>query len=1096
MNALHRTAPLLLLVPFLMAMPCAFQQPGGPFIDAPQPGAPVTTASFLVQVTVPAGSSFDPLADVTLNDVALAMTGGPTTFTTTVQPGFPLTDTNVLVARARNATGEETARTRLVDYQPEKARARRITHANDLIHGPLAHSRLGDVLIENDVARFVIQDVGKRDLYSVGAFGGNLIDAELKARPAVDNFLEIQPMLNIETVINAQTLEIVNDGADGLAAIVRTCGPDDLLDFVNPSSVVSDAGLNTFPALADDRDLEIEGCTEYELEPGAPHLRMRTEVFNNQAPGAAIPDLPLFVGDWLNPAGQLDTWSKPEAGWADGLTSLFDAMSFVGVDQAAGAEYAYLGIRNPLFGFGGSSYFSTSGVFFVLHNLSVVGVLLGQPSQFIVPQGGSQIFERVLAVGDGTGAAAVQLEADITGLAVGHVEGCVTVGGTPREGARISFGKTGATGAFTRLDQAVETRSGPCPNYRAPVAPGVHQAVAGRRGAPYEGSAPVPPPQAVVVTAGATTSGVDFALPATGRLDVDVSDEGGSPLPARVTVVGFDPSPELTVPGLAIPGFGGATLSVLHDIDDGLPFGIVDFAHTDVAGRVSFEIEPGSYQVFVSRGTEYSRFETPVVVSGGAVTPVVAQIARVVDTSGFVSSDFHVHGIRSADSQIPDVRRVQQFAAEGLENVVMTDHHVHTDLGPAIAAQGLEGFVTSTIGEEITTFDYGHFNGYPFTIDSSVPSGGSTDWGGAAPPGEDFPSFGNFNATPPEVFALATQGARSLPDTAVQVNHINSHYVPLQIDTAPAGPIQDGLDPAERAILRLPAAGNLFHPFPALELWNGMNRGHQSEFLNGRIGIWFNQLNKGLATTAIADTDTHTFTNLRTAGARTWTASSTDAPESVDPDEVARSVLTGRAVGGQGLYVQTRLLARDGSSGVADLTLGGTTEVVSSNGDVDLEVRVQAPLWAPFDRIEVYANAATAAVDPQEPYLYVAAPGSAQVFLEGDCDPLTSGDGQFDVSIVDVAPGVPGGQRLETTVVVPFAGLAQDTWFVAVVKGTDGSCPPMFPVHPHDLDTGPNATLADLLDGNVGERGVQPLGLTNALRADVDGTPGFQAPNP
>jgi len=40
----------------------------------------------------------------------------------------------------------------------------------------------------------------------------------------------------------------------------------------------------------------------------------------------------------------------------------------------------------------------------------------------------------------------------------------------------------------------------------------------------------------------------------------------------------------------------------------------------------------------------------------------------------------------------------------------------------ALSATNLIG---TTVGEEITTFDYGHFNGYPFTIDPSVPSGGA-----------------------------------------------------------------------------------------------------------------------------------------------------------------------------------------------------------------------------------------------------------------------------------------------------------------------------------------------------------------------------------
>jgi hypothetical protein len=427
---------------------------------------------------------------------------------------------------------------------------------------------------------------------------------------------------------------------------------------------------------------------------------------------------------------------------------------------------------------------------------------------------------------------------------------------------------------------------------------------------------------------------------------------------------------------------------------------------------------------------------------------------------------------------------------------------VHTDLSPTIAALGLGGFVTSTVGEEITTFDYGHFNGYPFTIDPSVPSGGSTDWGKAAPPGEDFPSAGAFNATPGEIHALATAGARATPDTTVQINHIDSHFAPVQIDTSVGGEIADDLDDAERAARRLPdiaSAGNLFHHFPALELWNGADRAQQENFLLERIGIWFNHLNKGLRTTAISDTDTHTFGDLETAGARTWTAASTDLVPGIDGGEVARSVDAGRAVGGQGLYVQTRLTAAS-TSQAADLMLGGSTDLTTTDGAVSLEIKVQAPLWAQFDRIEVYANGLPApdAKGSTSPYLF-SADVPAVTRVEGDCDPATldgADGGQFDITIVDVHPTVAGGQRQEVTLNVPFTGLTQDTWFAVVVRGTDGVCEPMFPVYPRSLDKASNPTTASLLDGNLNQLGTMALGVANALYADVDGVAGFQPPNP
>ena len=99
---------------------------------------------------------------------------------------------------------------------------------------------------------------------------------------------------------------------------------------------------------------------------------------------------------------------------------------------------------------------------------------------------------------------------------------------------------------------------------------------------------------------------------------------------------------------------------------------------------------------------------------------------------------------------------------------------------------------------------------------------------------------------------------------------------------------------------------------------------------------------------------------------------------------------------------------------------------------------------------------------------------------------LTKDDG-FETVTHDVFPAIAGAQRWETTLNVPFEGLTQDTWFVVVVKGTDGISPPMFPIVSSDLAAGSNSTLADLTDGNLGEGGVPTLAYTNPLFVDVDG---------
>jgi len=1087
MRVRHLLLGLLAVLPLQLASTC---QPSDDIVIQSPASSLVSNFTFQVQFEL-VGAFVPGSLEASLNFTPLSVSGGPV-YTATVNAGPPLQDHNVLLLRARRQSDNKfVTRGLAFDYLPPKARAFVISDASVLPHGPLAHAKLGDYMLENSDVRIVVQDANQRDLYSVGAFGGNIIDAVRVADPDRDNFLEVQPMLNIETVINAVSIEIVNDGQDGTAAILRTCGPDDLLDFVNPSGQIRPfAPAINFPVAADDNDQPIEACTEYRLAPQKAYVAMETSVENL----GATP-LKLFVGDWMNGGGELEQWFAPGAGFGAGLFGEFQSLAFVGYGEAQGIDYSYVSIptqevQAPTDVVEKSNFFNTSGVSVILNNMDIIqAVAVGAQPPFTVPAGGTRSFLRYFGVGDGSGSNTTDIRNQVLGSGVGTLAGCVSVGGAAAPGSRIAVGQplNLVTLSSTKLISNAETDASGCYSVTLPV--GNYDVAAARQGTPYQGGGTQPlVSSGVAITLGNTTIR-DFALPATGRLRVTVTDENDAALPARVSVVGFDPSPEPIIPSTNLFGFSGSALGLFNDPSDHLPFGITRAAYAGASGIVEFDVEPGAYHVYVSRGSEYSLFTTapasPVSVTAGSTADVAAQIAPVVDTSNFISSDFHVHGIASADSRVSDSNRVMQFSGEGVDNVIMTDHHAHKDLNPRIAALGLGAFLTSTIGEEITTFDYGHFNGYPFTVDASRPSRGSTDWGIAAPAGMDFPSLGAYSATPAQIHAIALSQSTATPDSTVQINHIGSHYAPLKIDTSLVPP-SDGLNAADRLAFRLPAAaGNLFHLFPAQELWNGSSRGAQSELLDQRIGIWFNLLNQGLRTTMISDTDTHTFTDLRTAGARTWTPSPTgDAPADIVPANVAQAVDAGKAVGGQGIYVQTRLLSVADPGQVADFTWDGSTSVSDPNGELDLEIHVQAPIWAEYDQILIYANAATVRNSVTNP-----TSGSPYHFSAVPTATLNLGT-NFTRSVVPVA-AIPGGDRFETSLTLrlpvdlPAIPLTGDTWIVVVVKGRDGISKPMFPVFADDLASAGNTTLANLVDGNLGQNGVPALGVTNALYYDA-----------
>src|SRR5262249_61519151 len=150
--------------------------------------------------------------------------------------------------------------------------------------------------------------------------------------------------------------------------------------------------------------------------------------------------------------------------------------------------------------------------------------------------------------------------------------------------------------------------------------------------------------------------------------------------------VGIDPSPD---PGntQTVVIINTNTTVFSNRGPDHLPFGLTQALMIDPSGNSGVvPLEPGSYQVVVSRGPEYSANAQNVTITAGSTTTVNAQIARVVDTTGFVGADFPVHSIESPDSQVARRDRVVTMLAEGLDFWPSTDHHVRTSYQADIAA--------------------------------------------------------------------------------------------------------------------------------------------------------------------------------------------------------------------------------------------------------------------------------------------------------------------------------------------------------------------------------------------------------------------------
>lgn len=966
------------------------------------------------------------------------------------------------------------------------AQVTKITNLSECVGGRMSRCRVDDYLLANDRVRVVVQDI-QRNLFGIGQYGGQIIDGDLvrTSGPDRDNFEEWAISLNIEATAHYTSLTILNDGSNGGPAVLRATGVDDLIDFVNPSSVLAGFGF-LLPITVDDVDLPVTITTDYILEPGANYVRVETTVHNTSAA-----PIDIFFGEYIGGSGEVQMF---QTGYGFGeplinvscpitMPNLCNYTAFEGHGGADGVSYGYMH-NEP-----GSTTFTTSGVHVPQLHVEVLFALIGAagPPFHIGPTGDpddSYKFTRYFIVGDGTVASIEDTRNEIQCVPTGTLSGSVTVGGNPavRAGVAImapaAFGPNGVS-----KNVFLHTYTDDDGNYSVTLPPGSYTVAASMPGTPYEGGGSTPLEHAVAITAFGTTT-QNMALPATGALQVTVVDENSDPSPARVSVVGFDPSPDVTVTQ-SILGLINNQTGMFGDREDTYPFGMAKVAWVGPDGDSGvLPLEPGNYQVYVSRGPEFSLDSAPVTITAGATTPVAAQVERVIDSTGFVSADFHVHSIDSPDAQVPSDDRVRSMLGDGVEFFATTDHDFRADYQPVIDGLGAQDLVGTAVGQEITTFDYGHFNAWPLAQDFSKVNNGSVDHGGAAPVGQDFPSAGYYSMAPVDIVAQAHADAPPMTSNTVQVNHIHSFF---GLDGGSGLGIDTGLTPPASVV---PAAARRLNPaitnfftdaYDALEIWIGDDRGQvYTNFLGQNAGDWFNLINQGIVRTGVADSDTHSQWGGVSGFPRNMVAMSTDDPGDLSGDaaDISEHVNEGRSFGTNAPMV--RVSASAASTGqTASLQLGDPLEISTIDGEVTIDVDIQSPTWAEFDTVEYYIN-----------------PVTTKTTLTGK----QTGAGLVNVNRYGITPTtvqnvvpipVPvlgtSSSRLEASTSLTLTGLTQDVWVVVMVKGTDGVSRPLYPVLPNSLKTNTNTTLANLTDGNLGENGITALAFTNPLFIDVDG---------
>ncbi|MDP2315346.1 MAG: CehA/McbA family metallohydrolase [Pseudomonadota bacterium] len=839
------------------------------------------------------------------------------------------------------------------------ARATQIESLEDGIGGPKAMARPGDYLLENDRVRFAV--LGAR--YSLGPspYGGTIADADLQ-RPhpeyagghGNDRLAEMFSTVNMNlgAVDDPTEVTVVSDGSDGGAAVIRTSAlAEPFLTMLDPLwSVVGQP--------------EFLVTTDYILEPGAGALKIRTTAtFGAAEPGEGILlpgtedglDVLEFAissgvafGDFYLQGGSVDVFA-PGMGFDEdravdelrsaGVNTFQEPFQFDFVAGVAdGVSYGIAAADGDLY----IPLFTSS-------QTAAFGVgIAGDGSNARFPAGTAYSYERFLAIGQGDVGSVLDVLLEAKGAPYGEVRGYVVEEGTgiALSGVSVLAYQVGAAQPYNQWLSDVGDDTQIDGSFGGRLPPGDYELLVHGRGRPDGERIPV------TVTDGGRVDLV-ASSPRAGQVTVEVVDELGRAAPSKISFFG---SSDLN-PDLGDDYISGSPAEVVFTRD----------GHADVI------LPPGTYTAVASRGLEYELgLSEPFTVTGTGVSRLQLQVVHSVDTTGFVSADFHVHSINSFDSGTTLSDRVITMAAEGVEFFTSTDHDALTDYAPAVEDLGLEPWVKTAVGLETTTLEVGHFLGFPFVADTALEQGGAFDWTGM--------SAGEILDTLDELGTRA--GYEPVRFVAHPRDGILGYFDQFGYDPYTgliATPVLSVVNPLLRS--------DEYEPdFEALELLNGkrfeivrtptqdeLNRYADGDPLTsydmvtrtaveqedlqagvyrlgygheGQVDDWFSLLNSGQRYTALGNSDTHGKFSVEAGCPRNYVVADTDEPAQLDEQAVADAVRAGHVVASYGPFI--RFTANE-TAIVGD-------EIVDSDGTVDLHIEIQAPTWIPVDRVELYQN--------------------------------------------------------------------------------------------------------------------------------------------
>ena len=413
---------------------------------------------------------------------------------------------------------------------------------------------------------------------------------------------------------------------------------------------------------------------------------------------------------------------------------------------------------------------------------------------------------------------------------------------------------------------------------------------------------------------------LQVVLPKAARVLARIRDEQGGPIPSKVEFHGIDGTlnPEL--------GPDSGTFSVGN-------------LHYSANGEWSQAIPPGRYRVLISHGPEYDAEYRTIEVPASGEVKLEATLERVVQSSGWVSADFHSHSSPSGDNTASQLGRVLNILAEHIEFAPCTEHNRLSTYTPHLKRLEAEHLLGTCVGIELSgrPGTLNHQNAFPIVLKP-----GTQDNGGPV-----------VHADPAEQIrrlALWDDGAEKL----VQVNHpdLGEMFFDHDGDGVPDGGLK-GMFQFIDVLEVHPHYVGTYGGTGADTLSLPPTLSYRGKVTNNRIFNWLQLLNQGHRIPGVVNTDAHY--NLHGTGwIRNYIRSATDDPSQIKAVDIVRASEAGNIVMTNGPFMEVSLESTDSNQDSTRVIPG--EDLSLPGGKALLKVRVQCANWLDIDRVQVLVS--------------------------------------------------------------------------------------------------------------------------------------------